>query len=196
MTQQEKIIRLIYSASEESSDMPDYSIVEQAFKEHDQAIRNFLLSATGSATEAEDILQEMYLNLVKKQPKQDQFTASNNGIPKAYLLVAATNIIRDRKRRDRVRSMDLHRSIDDYACKDGSPLVENQLIWRQGVQIVDTALKELKPIYREVFLLHRLENLSFPQISERTGIPLRTVQRYSSHALLHCKEALEKHRWF
>ncbi len=196
MTQQEKIIRLIYNASENNSDTPDYSIIEQALKEHDKSIRTFLLSATGSVTETEDILQEMYLNLIKKQPKQDQFTASDQGIPKAYLLVAATNIIRDRKRRDRVRNSDRHSPIDEYACKDTSPLVENQLIWRQGVKIVDTALKELKPIYREVFLLHRLENLSFPQISERTGIPLRTVQRYSSQALLHCKEALEKHRWF
>ena len=196
MTQQEKIVRLIYSASDNDVATPDYAIVEQAFKEHDKAIRRFLLSATGSVTETEDILQEMYLNLVKKRPSQDQFTASDTGIPKAYLLVAATNIIRDRKRRDRVRHIDRHSSIDDSSYKDTSPLVENQLIWRQGIQIVDIALKELKPVYREVFLLHRLENLSFPQISERTGIPLRTVQRYSSHALQHCKKALEKHKWF
>lgn len=196
MTGSEKIVRLVHQADAEDINEPKSSLVEQAIEEHGMALQGFLLRATGSVSETDDIIQEVYLRLVKKNLTLNMLTTPKKAIPKAYLLKTAVNIIRDRKRREKVRNRDFHSSLDETTCSDKSPLIENTLLWRQGIQIVDDALRELKPIHQQVFLLHRIENLTFPQISERTGIPLRTVQRYMSLALQHCKSALEKQKWF
>lgn len=43
---------------------------------------------------------------------------------------------------------------------------------------------------REVFLMHRLESLGYPEIGERLGLPVAEVERHIAAAMLHLVRAM------
>jgi RNA polymerase sigma-70 factor (ECF subfamily) len=50
---------------------------------------------------------------------------------------------------------------------------------------VVAALDELSPQCRRVFVMHKLEGLSHPEISARVGISRSTVEKHMGSALKH-----------
>lgn len=162
-----------------------------AMQRHSASLRRFLVKLLNSEADADDVLQELHIRLIRKERGEPV-----DAFPRSYLLMTATNIIRDRWRRQRVRQADLHIPLDQLEQADEQPSADTTLIWRQGLQIVKSALAELKPSDRLIFLQHRVQGKTFREISEETGIPLRTVQRRASDALSHCKARLEQRKWF
>jgi len=57
---------------------------------------------------------------------------------------------------------------------------------------LEAAVATMAPRTREVFLLHRVADLAYPQISERLGIDVDAVERELASAILHLDTALEK----
>jgi RNA polymerase sigma-70 factor (ECF subfamily) len=47
-------------------------------------------------------------------------------------------------------------------------------------------------VSREVFLAHRLDDLSYPQIAKRTGLTVAEVERHIAEAILHLDRALRE----
>ncbi len=140
------------------------------------------------------MLQEVYVRLLQRE-KQEAVT----DYPRSYLFVTATNIIRDRRRRERVKEKayrdPLVHNLEQPERVDPHPSAESAVVWREGVEIVKGALQHIKPVYAEIFSMHWGEGLTFAEISRRTGIPIRSVERYAGYALAHCKRALEKRNW-
>lgn len=168
--------------------------VEGALARHDLALKGFIRRAARDAEDPDDILQEVYVRLLKQERNE-----AVNDYPRAYLIVTATNIIRDRRRRQLVSGrasadpvLAVSAGID---AADPQPSAEDALMWREGVTIVEEALKSLQPKYVTVFILRWKEGLTFQEISQRTGIPTRSAERYASHALAHCRRVLEKRKW-
>src|SRR3546814_807043 len=54
------------------------------------------------------------------------------------------------------------------------------------------ALAELPDRTREVFLLHRVDELAYREIGEKLGISIPTVQYHVARALAHIDAALER----
>jgi RNA polymerase sigma-70 factor (ECF subfamily) len=52
------------------------------------------------------------------------------------------------------------------------------------------ALAGLPPRCREVFILHRLENLTYRQIAKQLDISPRTVEHHVANAVFHLRKAL------
>ena len=48
---------------------------------------------------------------------------------------------------------------------------------------MEHALRGMDAVTREVFLLHRLESLGYPEIAERLGISVAEVQEHIAHAM-------------
>ena len=168
--------------------------VRIAFERDKDALSRFLMRALNSRDHAEDVLQEIYLRLMKQEVK-----TPGKEFSRSYLFVTATNIIRDRRRREWVRKKagrePLSKEIEHIEPVDPYPTAEAQLVWRDGVSIVKEALGTIKPIYAEIFMLHWGEGMTMVEISKQTDIPVRSVERYASHALSHCKKALERRNW-
>ena len=54
---------------------------------------------------------------------------------------------------------------------------------REPVQRLKEALLNLPRIQREIFLAVRLDDLSYPEIAQRTGLTPRKVERHFARAL-------------
>jgi RNA polymerase sigma-70 factor (ECF subfamily) len=67
-----------------------------------------------------------------------------------------------------------------------TPSPESRLHFLQTLIEIDQMLDTLKPNARTAFLLAQLDGLTCPQIAERIGMSLATVERYISQALRRC----------
>jgi RNA polymerase sigma-70 factor (ECF subfamily) len=67
-----------------------------------------------------------------------------------------------------------------------SPSEEELALVREALELIDRLLEGLPQRVRHAFILHRLEGLAQPQIAERLGVSLATVERDLRRAFLHC----------
>jgi RNA polymerase sigma factor (sigma-70 family) len=149
------------------------------------AIERFLISRLGSKDDAEDVLQDLFLKLDRIEASQE---VKNLG---AYLFKMALNLAHDyRRERSRARTRDGDWVEAQYVMAGTEPVAdipsaEAGYQAKQRLAAVRTAIDELSPKCRRVFLLHKLEGLSQAEVARRLGISQSTVEKHMNTALKH-----------
>lgn len=146
----------------------------RAFKERRQSLR--AVARRAGAEDEEDILQDAFLRVVERSKHQE--------IPKLDNLLA--HVVRcfaiDRLRRRRTRgtfaSSDLGESAVDPAADP-----ERSLIGSQRLTRVMASIEAMPPRRREVFLLHRVEELTYAQIARRLNVTIKAVEKHMHLAM-------------
>ncbi|ARS26973.1 RNA polymerase sigma factor [Sphingomonas sp. KC8] len=101
--------------------------------------------------------------------------------PRAYLTRIAVNLVRDEAKTAARRSEKLHVSADD--CVLATPDPHAMLEARDMLHRVNAAISSLPDRTREIFMAHRFEDMTYPQIAERMGVSIKTVEKHISLAL-------------
>jgi RNA polymerase sigma-70 factor (ECF subfamily) len=140
---------------------------ERIFKEHHALVYRVAYRVTGSAEDAEDVLQTLFLRLLRREMLPD---IERN--PKAYLHRAAINIALDIvKQKSRTVSPG---DIEDQ-LEDGKAQPDRQ---HESSQIQDwlrTALADLNPKAAEIFVLRHVEGYDNTEIATMLGTSRGTV---------------------
>jgi RNA polymerase sigma-70 factor (ECF subfamily) len=162
-------------------------------------VYGFLLRMTGRREDAEDLLQEVFLRLVRTLPSY-----SHAGNFEGWLFRIAANLGRDRIRRIRrspivgflsaasdkeaggERDADWDRVDEEAASPDDGLLRMEQFDRMQG------ALARLPGPEREVVLLRYYSSLSFAEIAETMGTPLGTAHARSHRGLAKLRQMMEE----
>jgi len=120
-------------------------------------------------TEAEDVVQDSYLRAIR------HFGAFRGGDGRAWLLTIVRNCCYDRLRQNSAssRSTDFDEAVHSGGQQSLNP--ETALLLAERSELVRKSLEELPPEYREVLVLRELEQLSYREIADITGIPMGTV---------------------
>lgn len=147
---------------------------------------NYFRKSTRNNCDAEDLTQEVYCKLAKFEDEKKLAKTES------YLFKIASNVLRDKNRRDRVRARDKIIPFEDVIEKDHSPTPEQVIDGREQYRYFLRALKELSPRSQEVFVLSRFEGLTYIQIAERCGISVNTVKKHMMKAMSGLKAALER----
>lgn len=149
----------------------------------------FLALRTGSAEDAQEIVQEAYAKvLALDRPGTVSFLVG-------YLWRIAANLAIDRSRQRASRSR-LH----DFAAQPAggsAPSTETVLESRERLAIVERAIGELPPRCHQAFLLRILDGLRFAQIGAEMGISERMAKVHVARAmeyLQHCLDCAEAPR--
>ena len=160
--------------------------VETLFREHRGQLLRYLSGLLPNPEDAAELVQETYLRLLR-QEGLDRIEAN----ARAYVFQIATNLARDYFRQRQTQRARLHISLD--AHPQDAALLEPQESVEQDDTLArfKTALLKMRPEVREVFLLHRFRDMTYPQIAKALGLGLRTVERYTSEAIAHLKCTLE-----
>jgi RNA polymerase sigma factor (sigma-70 family) len=139
--------------------------------------------------DAEELTQEVYCKILKRKDMSvDDYT-------KPYIFTIAWSVLRDKLRRDRVRQRDMHKTYDDVMESQDNA---NQISPEQtvgGDQLYNkflTALDELSPKTRAVFILNRYEGLTYRQIADDYGISVSAVEKHMMRALQQLKGSLKE----
>ena len=149
------------------------------------ALFRYFRKYTRNPCDAEDMTQEVYCKLARLE--DEERLAKTEG----YLFKIASNVLRDKNRRDRVRARDKIVPFEDVLIKDPSPSPEQIIDGRDQYRYFLLALEGLSPRSQEVFVLSRFEGLSYRQIAERCGISVHTVKKHMMKAMAELKATLE-----
>ena len=155
---------------------------EQLARTQHRRIYGICYRFTGSATEAEDLTQEVFLKMYRNL---GTFDAERGGF-NTWLTTLTRNLLVDNYRRSRMdRVSD---SLDETAdgAEDGPSRAERLADTRPGQEQhvaglelraqIQEALQKVSPELREAVILRDLEDMDYKEIAEVLGIPQGTVK--------------------
>ena len=100
--------------------------------------------------------------------------------PAAYLTRIATNLLKDRARVAR-RATVCHLPFDEQVHSGAD--VHRLHDERDALRRLNEAVARLRPRTREIFLLHRVEGLTYAQIADEVGMSVKGVKKQMAKAL-------------
>ncbi len=157
-------------------------------------LRRFIARYVVDHAEAEDILQDVFYELVDAYRLMKPIEQAG-----AWLLRVARNRIIDRFRKPRMEgfSAEYIDSEDELFTweeflPDPSAGPEATLARQLMLQQIEVALAELPLAQREVFIAHELEGRSFKDISQQSGIGINTLLSRKHEAVIALRERLQQ----
>ncbi|MDR0789785.1 MAG: RNA polymerase sigma factor [Bacteroidales bacterium] len=174
----------------------DEKNVSELIVEYQPQLKAFIRKRVKSKEDAEDILQDVFYQLVKAT--EDTLTPIEHIA--AWLYRVARNAIINagvKKKEDEMPTYkgddddtDVLDSFSDILFNDTTPSVETEylrsLVWSE----LENALLELPVEQREVFELTELEGIPVKDISKATGVSLNTLLSRKHYAVLHLRKRL------
>ena len=158
-----------------------------------QRLYGYFFRATGSHHDAEDLVGELMLRLVRKMGEYD-----DRGRFEPWLFRIAANLVRDRIRRIKVRPTPMSlESNDDEQTGLGETIsrpekpVDAGLLAGENRDALAEAMEQLPEKSRQMVLLRHFGNMSFKEIAEIYDCPVGTVLARVHRALKTLRTVLE-----
>lgn len=146
----------------------------------------FALRLIKSKSEAEDIVQEVFVRIWENREKIKIEKNFNN-----YILTITKNLILDRMKKaafDKTIQQKIYQSMQ--ALKN---IAAEQLIEKEMASLHHQAIARLSPQKKIVFMLSREEELSYEEIAEKLGVSKNTVRNQMTDSLKSIREYLSGH---
>ena len=163
--------------------------ISDAIAREQPRLRNFIQRRVADPGDAEDILQDVFYELVAAYRLMQPVEQIG-----AWLFRVARNRIIDlfRKRRREASAPDsgeLIRWEDLLPSPDAGP----EAFFARGVLMdeLDAALDELPEEQREVFVAHEIEGRSFKELAAEAGLSVNTLLSRKHYAVLHLRKRLQ-----
>jgi len=157
---------------QDSNTLEAYEILVKRYKD---PLMNFVYRFVGDRDVCTDVVQETMIKFYLNKDSYRSFAKFSTWI---YTIAAnlAKNELKRRKRRV-IFSID---NSDD----EKSPQIEDKMFMAPDRaadseiknEIIQKALLKVKPVYREVVILRDIQDLSYEEISEITGLAIGTVK--------------------
>lgn len=165
-----------------------------AFTRERSRLRNFIRKRVADEGDAEDILQEVFYELIRSYRMMQPVEQVG-----AWLFRVARNRITDLFRRNRSEAGpdpqaqlpdedDLPRLEELLPAADAGP--EAAYARRVLLDELDAALAELPEAQREVFVAHEIEGRSFKELAAATGLSVNTLLARKHYATQHLRSRL------
>jgi len=170
--------------------------IQQTVEQERKRLFEFIRKRVPTQEDAEDILQDVFYELVNTYrimvPVQQMAS---------WLFTVARNKITDKYRKKKPVSLEDHfavRAGDDGDRLDisdflpsGDHAPDTDIMRTAIMEALMNALDELPEEQRQVFIMHELEDKSFQEISEATGINVNTLLSRKRYAVLFLRERLK-----
>lgn len=130
-----------------------------------------LIRILQNQSEAEDILQEVFVQVWQQAKNFDQ----ERGKPYSWLVSITQSRAIDRLRYLKTRTQTTERLRNDSSIYTSSK-VEQNLIFYKRRKLVRTALNQLPENQRDLLLMAYFEGYTQSEIAKQTGIPFGTVK--------------------
>lgn len=170
---------------------------EQTFLKEKDRLLSFIRNRVSTTEEAEDILQDVFFQFVAGYDTIESLDRVTS-----WLFSVARNKIIDRYRKESTRPQ--RRDFSSETGSDGdSPITLQEILPDLGNTPEDTvmreviwaaimeALDELPADQRAIFILNEMEDRSFREISEETGISINTLLSRKRYAILALRKKLQ-----
>jgi RNA polymerase sigma-70 factor (ECF subfamily) len=175
---------------------------ERAFNElvraYERRVFTLVVRMLNSTAEAEDVAQEVFVQVFKA-------IGGFRGDSKlsTWIYRIAINLCKNRMKYLKVRhagEQDELGEVEERGALGGERPAnvgaverpDEMMSGRQVEHIIQSAILELEPSFRECLVLRDVEELSYEQIEEITGLPIGTVKSRIHRARAQLREAVER----
>lgn len=171
---------------------------EVLLQRHRKPVYHFILRSVGEPAQAEDLLQETFLRIIKGSATYEQQAKFTT-----WLYTIARNLCVDASRRRkhrRAQSLDAPLDREEGGATlldvtvDRKAVVDRAVIGKQLGERIERAVSALVEEQREVFVMREVLNLPFKEIADIVGCPENTVKSRMRYALEKLREALDDYR--
>lgn len=154
----------------------DYKAFEELFNFFQRPIYQFLLYKIKDPMAAEDLLQEVFVNLWKARENLNENRSIKN-----YLYTIADNLVLNYIRHRHVVIRHEQKSEARIFTNTDSPqFIMEEAEWNRAVA---KAIEALPDLTREIFLMSRIEELSYQEIADRLSLTAKAVEGHIVKAL-------------
>jgi RNA polymerase sigma factor (sigma-70 family) len=168
------------------------------FRQERGRLRNFIRKRVANEGDAEDILQEVFSELVESYGLMRPVEQVG-----AWLFRVARNRITDLFRKTKTEPRGIEAANPDE--EDGlgglggleellpSPAMGPEAAYTRSVLLdeLEAALEELPATQREVFVAHALEGRSFKELAAETGVSVNTLLSRKHYAVVFLRQRLQ-----
>ena len=137
----------------------------------------------GNTADAEDLVQESSLRAFRS------LEGFHGGDSKTWLLVIVRNVCYSFLARNRRSEKDVEFAEEEHPQVGATP--ESEALATVNTAVVRKAIEELPAEFRETIVLREMEELSYREIAEITGVPVGTVMSRLSRARQHLRVRLQ-----
>jgi RNA polymerase sigma-70 factor, ECF subfamily len=158
---------------------------ERMFRDHHDLVYRAAYRITGSAEDAEDVLQTLFLRLLRRE-----FPPDIQSNPKAYLHRAAVNIALDIVK---LHNRNISTDANEMHIEDTRPTQDRQSDATEIQAWLRSALAKLSPKAAEMFVLRHVEGYDNAEIAKMLGTSRGTVAVMLFRARLRLKQSIRNH---
>lgn len=159
---------------------------------HQQRIYSFIFSKVFDKDIAEDIFQDTFIKVIRTL-KRGKYNEEGKFLP--WVMRIAHNLVIDHFRKS--KRMPKFENSGDFnifsVLSDSGLNAEKQIIKEQIEADVKELIKELPEDQLEVLVMRIYKDMSFKEISERTGVSINTALGRMRYALINLRKVIEKH---
>ena len=137
------------------------------YKKHIKEVRNFLYYKTGDADLSEDLAQESFIKMWENCASVIFESA------KGFLFTVANRLFLNKKRRDKVELSFTKANPSTFNHETPEFLMEE----KEFKSKLEAAISALPEKQREVFLMNRIDKMSYQEIADTLGISIKAIEK-------------------
>ncbi len=159
---------------------------------HKQRIYSFIYSKVFDRDISEDIFQDTFIKVINTL-KKGRYNEEGKFLP--WVMRIAHNLVIDHFRKDnRMPKFEDNGEFSIFSIiSDGSLNAEHRLIKNQVESDIRKLIDELPEDQKEVLMMRMYRDMSFKEISEKTGVSINTALGRMRYALINLRKVIEKH---
>lgn len=158
------------------------------FLAHRRELQAYLTKKLRDCEAAADLTQETFLRYAELGSSAGATISSE----RSYLYRMAHNLAVDHARQRLRRKTDVASEADLAHVADDRPTLEDEADARQRLERLRLIVDELPELTRRIFILNRIDGLTYSQVAARLGISDSSVQKHLAKALFHVTRRLQK----
>ncbi|MBB3122868.1 RNA polymerase sigma-70 factor (ECF subfamily) [Mesoflavibacter sabulilitoris] len=168
------------------------SALEVLITRHKQRIYSFIYSKVFDRDISEDIFQDTFIKVIRTL-KRGKYNEEGKFLP--WVMRIAHNLVIDHFRKNsRMPKFDNSGDFNIFSViSDNALNAEKTIIKGQVEADVRRLIDELPEDQKEVLVMRMYKDMSFKEISERTGVSINTALGRMRYALINMRKVIEKY---
>tara|TARA_B100001564_G_scaffold353582_1_gene362789 strand:+ start:127 stop:711 length:585 start_codon:yes stop_codon:yes gene_type:complete len=169
----------------------DEKSIETLIKRHKQRIYNFIYSKVFDRDLTEDIFQDTFIKVIRTL-KLGNYNEEGKFV--SWVMRIAHNLVIDHfRKKSRIPKFDSNNDFDIFSVlRDNEINIENKMIRDQILFEVKKIINFLPDDQKEVLVYRYYNELSFKEISEKTGVSINTSLGRMRYALINLRNIIKK----
>jgi RNA polymerase sigma-70 factor (ECF subfamily) len=159
---------------------------------HKQRIYSFIYSKVYDRDVAEDIFQDTFIKVIRTL-KRGKYNEEGKFLP--WVMRIAHNLVIDHFRKN--NRMPKFSNTGDFnifsVLSDSTLDAEKSIIKSQVESDVRKIIEELPDDQKEVLMMRMYNDMSFKEISDKTGVSINTALGRMRYALINMRKIIDKH---